>query len=363
MKLIIAEKPTLARNIAEAIGDMKKENGYFRNDEYYVTWAFGHLFTLCDIEEYNPAPEGSTGWTMTNLPCFPQKYRFTLRKADNGQPDAGVKKQFETIKNLCLSSKVDTIINAGDSDREGEIIVRIIIDRALAPEEKAQKSLKRLWLVDQTAETIRKQLAAPLDEVNYDNLAYEGYARMFIDWMYGVNLTRYATLKSGSLLRVGRVIVPIVKAIYDRDLAIENFVKEPYFAVVSSVGETELTSKNKFSKDEKSKAEELSALYNQIGAYVASAKRKKDTLNPGKLYSLTKLQNALSKKYKMSMNDSLSTLQRLYEKGYVTYPRTNSEYLATAEANNVKKIIAKVSEKGYKVQFKNSKSIFDDSKI
>ena len=105
MKLIIAEKPTLARNIAEAIGDMKKENGYFRNEQYFVTWAFGHLFTLCDIEEYNPAPEGSSGWTMANLPCFPQKYRFTLRKGDNGQVDSGVKRQFEVIKSLCTTIK------------------------------------------------------------------------------------------------------------------------------------------------------------------------------------------------------------------------------------------------------------------
>jgi len=363
MKLIIAEKPTLARNIAEAIGDMKKENGYFRNEQYFVTWAFGHLFTLCDIEEYNPAPEGSSGWTMANLPCFPQKYRFTLRKDDNGQVDSGVKRQFEVIKSLCTNDKVDTIINAGDSDREGEIIVRIIIDRAMNAEEKSEKSLKRLWLVDQTAETIRKQLADPHDEANYDNLAFEGYARMFIDWMYGVNLTRYATLKSGTLLRVGRVIVPIVKAIYDRDMAIESFVKEPYYAVISSVGETELTSKNKFAKDEIYKAQELCDLYNKTGAYVVSVKRKKDTVNPGKLYSLTKLQNALSKKYKMSMNDSLATLQRLYEKGYVTYPRTNSEYLATAEADNIRRLIDKVAEKGYKIKFKNSKAIFDDSKI
>ncbi|MBO5273995.1 MAG: DNA topoisomerase, partial [Clostridia bacterium] len=190
MKLIIAEKPSLARNISAAISDtMKKGQGYFEGGGYIVTWGFGHLFSLCSIETYNPAPEGAKGWTMANLPCFPRKYQFELRMGDNGKPDAGINRQFEIIKALCRRPDVDTIINAGDSDREGEIIVRIIIDHALTPEEKQQKQLKRLWMPDQTAETIRAALVSPPDEKEYDLLAYEGYARTFIDWLYGVNLT------------------------------------------------------------------------------------------------------------------------------------------------------------------------------
>ncbi len=372
MQLIIAEKPSLARNIVEAInglgkGTMRKCAGFYDGCGYIVTYAFGHLFSLSDIEYYteneNYEPGKKVSWKMDNLPCFPRKYNFSLRPDDSGKPDSGVEKQFETIKALCNRPDVDTIINAGDADREGEIIVRLCISKALAE----NKSLKRLWLPDQTPETIRSALQSMKNSSEYDLLAYEGYARTFIDWLYGTNLTRYATLKSGAFLRVGRVIVPIVKAIYDRDTAIKNFVPEPYFALVSKEKtngeEIELVSKNKFDKNELKKAEETCAKYNGMSAVVTSVKKKKTTLAPGKLYSLTKLQNVLSRKYKMPMNESLEIAQRLYERGFLTYPRTNSEYLATAEKDKMKAIIGNVAKVGYKVKFKDGKSIFDDSKI
>lgn len=363
MKVIIAEKPSLGRNIAEAIGNMKKGTGCMIGDEYIVTWAFGHLFTLCDVEQYTGA-EPKSRWTMDSLPCFPDKYMFELKRSDkDGSIDAGVEKQFNIIRSLCLREDVDTIINAGDSDREGEIIVRIIIDNALTPDEKKQKHIMRLWLPDQTPETIKSALLSDEEDVNYDGLAYEGYARMFTDWLYGVNLTRYASLKTGTLLRVGRVIVPIVKAIYDRDKAIEKFVPEKYYGIQSDLNGVELVSKRKFPFDRLDEAQKMCDRYNSLGGKVLSVSRKKDKLNPGKLYSLTKLQNALSKKYKMSMTDSLAILQKLYEEGYVTYPRTNSEYLATAEKEKIGNIIGKVAEAGYPVVFKDGKSIFDDSKI
>ena len=222
----------------------------------------------------------------------------------------------------------------------------------------------RLWLPDQTAETVRAALAALRDEAEYDRLAAEGYARTYMDWLYGVNLTRFATLKTGTLLRVGRVIVPIVKAIYDRDLAIENFVPETYFAVVSPIGDgAELTAKKKFTAAEKEKAQDYAKKLNEAQSVVKRRTAKKDNLNPGKLYSLSKLQNALGKKYKMPMDESLKVVQALYEKGYVTYPRTNSEYLATAEKDKVKGVLSALSQMGYPVEMKEKKTIFDDSKI
>lgn len=361
MILIIAEKPSLARNIVAGIGKMDKKDGYFINDGYIVSWAFGHLFSLADIESYTGEPLGK--WKLDKLPCFPSEYRFELRRAEGGGADRGVEKQFNILKALCQRPDVDTIVNAGDADREGEIIVRLCIDNA----EAGDKAKKRLWLPDQTPETVRRALSEMQSEDNYDNLANEGYARTFIDWLYGVNLTRYATIMTGRLLRVGRVIVPIVRAIYERDMEIRNFKPEIYYSLLSSEvtdGEKiELLSKQKFSKDEKNKAEELASRYNECGAVVTHATSKRDTIHPGKLYSLSTLQNTLGKKYKMSMEESLKIVQKLYEAGYLTYPRTNSEYLATAEKDKMRAIISNVSKLGYPVKFRDSKYIFDDSKI
>ena len=363
MVLIIAEKPSLGRNIAAGLGSFQRRDGYLENDKCIITWAFGHLFSLADIEAYNPRPEGEKHWTMKNLPCFPKDFKFELRLGDDKKLDDGVVKQFNIIKALCNREDVDLIVNAGDADREGEIIVRTCVNKAL----EAQKAQKRLWLPDQTPETVKAAFESMKDEAEYDNLANEGYARTYIDWLYGVNLTRLATLRTGTLLRVGRVIVPIVKAIYDRDMAIKNFVPEKYYSI-SSKEETngeivELQSKLRFNKDEYNKAMDACRRYNESEAIVTSVKRKKDSISPSKLFSLSKLQNVLGKKYKISMTDSLAIVQKLYEEGYLTYPRTNSEYLATAEKDKVKKILENCAKLGYPVKFKDKKTIFDDSKI
>ena len=363
MKLIIAEKPSLARNIIAGLGEkMDKKDGYFIGENYIVSWAFGHLFSLADIETYTGSE--SARWTLDNLPCFPKEFKFELRRADNKKGvDSGVKKQFNILSTLCNREDVDTIINAGDADREGEIIVRLCVMNAL----KCDKRQMRLWLPDQTPETVAKAITEMKDEGEYDNLAGEGFARTYIDWLYGVNLTRYATIKTGKLLRVGRVIAPIVRAIYDRDMEIRNFSPEKYY-VISSSEEThgekiDLTSKLKFTKDELSKAEEQSKLYNEAGAVVTDVTSKKENIYPGKLFSLSTLQNVLGEKYKMSMTDSLRIIQKLYEEGYLTYPRTNSEYLATAEKDKMRQIIGNIAKLGYPVRLKDSKAIFDDSKI
>lgn len=373
MILIIAEKPGLARNIVSAAGKMTKHDGYYEGGGYIVTWVFGHLFSLADIEAYDGGCEeprdaaDGRKWTLKNLPCFPDPFKFELRRGEDKKADAGVIKQFETVKKCCLREDVRTVVNAGDADREGEIIVRICIEKALGSLSCPDREFKRLWLPDQTPETILKALSEMKSESEYDGLAAEGYARMYIDWLYGVNLTRYATLKTGVLLRVGRVIVPVVRAVYERDTAIKNFVPEIYYAVISSAltnGEViVLQSKQKFSNRELASAQALCDRYNKTDAVVLSVKRKRDTIAPGKLFSLSKLQNVLGKKYKMSMADSLAVVQKLYEEGYVTYPRTDSEYLAEAEQEKVKRILENIAKIGYPVEFKNSKSIFDDSKI
>ncbi len=361
MKVIIAEKPSLARNIASAIGEFKRRDGYLEGKDYLITWAFGHLFSLYDIEEYTN--DSNTKWRRDNIPCFPSEFKFGLKKEKNKQVDEGVEKQFKIIMDLVNRDDVDEIINAGDADREGEIIVRLCILNSL----NKDKRVTRLWLPDQTEETVREGLSSLKEDKEYDNLANEGFARTYIDWLYGVNLTRYATLKSGVLLRVGRVIVPIVKAIYDRDLSIRNFVSEIYYGIASNSevnGEVvELSSKLKFDKDQIEEANQKCLEYNQVKAKVTGKSVKKDILNPGKLYSLSNLQNVLGKKYKMPMDKSLAIVQKLYEEGYVTYPRTNSEYLATKEKDKIKNIINNIKKIGYDISFKDKKTIFDDSKI
>ncbi len=358
MTVIIAEKPSLARNIAAGIdGSFSRKNGYLEGKDYIITWAFGHLFSLFDVEDYTGAQKG-VKWTLEGLPCFPDSFRFKLREGD-----AGVANQFATISALVNRDDVDSIVNAGDADREGEIIIRLCIDNAL----KTKKPVYRLWLPDQTPETVAAALSDMKSGENYDSLAAEGFARTYVDWLYGINLTRYATLKTGVLLRVGRVIVPIVKAIYDRDMAIRNFVPDIYYTIASDEQtnghKIELVSKKKFEKTKLGDAQKTCDEYNAQTATVTSVKRKNDVLKPGKLYSLSKLQNVLGKKHKMSMEKSLATVQKLYEAGYLTYPRTNSEYLATAEKDKIKKILQNVSALGYPVKFRDDKTIFDDSKI
>ena len=138
MILVIAEKPSLCRAIASAIGNMKRTNGYYQDDKYIITNVYGHLFTLADIEDYEDSPEYR--WKMDNLPCFPQKFKFNLKKDQMNKVDDGIKKQYDLIKELCNREDVDTIVNAGDADREGEIIIRLIVENAL----EKTKSFKRL---------------------------------------------------------------------------------------------------------------------------------------------------------------------------------------------------------------------------
>ena len=365
MYLIVAEKPSLARNIASAVGNSVRRNGYLECPGYLVTWAFGHLFSLVDIEDYQGGmPEsGKARWKLDNLPCIPTEFRFELRRGDDRKVDPGIRQQFDVITSLVNRPDVEAIVNAGDADREGEIIVRTCVRFAL----RGEKPMKRLWLPDQTPETVRAALASLEDDGAYDDLANEGYARTYIDWLYGTNLTRYATLKTGKFLRVGRVIVPIVRAVYDRDMEIRNFVPKKYFSVRSAAktgGEVvELISKNRFEADQADEARAYCEQLNAETAVVTDKSSKTDRMFPGKLFSLSTLQNLLGKKYKMSMNDSLATVQKLYEEGYLTYPRTNSEYLSTNERDKVRQILAGVSKLGYPVAFRQSKAIFDDSKI
>ena len=359
--LIIAEKPSLAKNIANAIGNTKKQDGYFENDKYIVSFAFGHLFELFSISDYT----GENGWNMNILPYYPEKFSFNLRK----DKDGGIKKQFNILKKLISRNDVDSIIHCGDADREGEVIIRLPLIFA-----KNTKPVYRLWLPEQTTDTIRHELKHMKKDSEYDPLYNAGMCRMQMDWLYGINLTTYVTLKvgiRGKVWNVGRVITPIIKAIYDRDLARTNFVSEKYYKIESRTEidgiELLLTSNKKYSSEEFKLAEAKAKELNDSQAEVLEVEQKKKVKSPAKLFSLSKLQGVAGKKFKLSPKETLSIVQDLYEKGYVTYPRTNSEYLAEAEREKVTKIITSMEEKGVitsgELEPKEGKRIYNDSKI
>lgn len=355
-KLVIAEKPSLGRNITNAIEEpMAKKDGYYEGSSYIVTYAFGHLFGLADMNVYLGKEKGR--WEMADLPFCPEKFSFTLK------PDDGIKKQFETIEKLINRPDVEAVIHCGDSDREGEVIVRLIIQNAM----KTKKPVLRLWLPEQTEEGIRNGLDNCFPDEDKDDLYREGLARTYIDWLYGINLTRYLSIKAGNMLRVGRVLVPIVKAIYDRETEIESFTPEKYLTAESPCRINDipfcLTSKKTFSCTESKEAQKLCRWYNEEIARVIKTEKGQSEKHPGKLFSLSKLQGLLSKRYKIAPKDSLEAIQKLYEKGLVTYPRTNTEYLAEGEKQRVKKLIRKYQAEGYSVEMKETKRIFDDTKI
>lgn len=355
--LIIAEKPSLAKNIVAAIDPRPKwvadkgKSGWFENDAYIVSSAFGHLLELKDAEDYDPVLKS---WTSSSLPIIPEKFEYKIQK------DAGVRAQYSMLKKLMKREDVSSVVNAGDSDREGEIIIRNIITEA-----ECKKPVYRLWMPDQTPRTISAELAAMKSDADYDSLAAEGYARTFIDWLYGINLTRMATVKSGKLLRVGRVTSPIVTAICERERAIAAFVPEKYFVVVHDADGIKLTSKKKLGSREE--CGELCKKYNTLKTVVSDKKSERKNLPRPRLFSLSDLQGEAGKAFKFQPKKVLDILQKLYEAGYVSYPRTNSQYMAVAEKQKARDIIDAL-HKAYpgpfdKVRFRDSKYIFDDSKI
>ena len=350
-KLIIAEKPSLARNIASALDIRVNKEGYMENEKYIVSWAFGHLFKLRDVDGYVGEKRK---WSEVRLPFFPEKFEFDLKN------DSGIKKQYKVLKNLINSKEVDEIVNAGDADREGQIIVDIIINAI-----KTDKKIKRLWLPEQTEETIRKAINNLEDNFKYRNLHNEGLARAYMDWLMGINLTRYISLKANTLFPVGRVLIPVIKYIYDRDLTIKNFIPEKYFTIESETmcngTLLKLICDKKYNLLELEKAKSYSYELNKNKGIVKDITEKEIILNPPKLFSLSKLQSKLSKENKISFAKSLEIIQKLYEKGFITYPRTNTEYLAEEEKDKVKELIKLYSD--YRLKFKDSKKIFDSSKI
>ena len=355
--LIIAEKPSLMRTIMHALGTTGEKfsscdsNEYFESQHYYATAQFGHLLELKMPEEY-PGRENLGGWKVENLPFYPKKYEYNIRK------DA--RKRFNTIKKLTGSPSVDMIIHCGDPDREGQILVDLVLRECGNTKPVIRPQLKAL-----TDEAIVEAIRMARPNSEYKLVYLEGMTRMCFDWDYGINLSQYATVKTNArpALNVGRVIGAIVTEIYNRDKAIESFVPERYFKVISDIeGGFKLTSKERFTADEQTKAEDWARRLQAGDSIVSDIQEKRVTKSAPKLFSQTSLQGAMSKRYGYKPEKTLELAQSLYEKGLTSYPRTNTEYIAEAEKPLIRQIIDKINRDGF-LEFKDSKSIFDDSKI
>ena len=355
--LVIAEKPSLMRTIMHALATKGehfagRDNGEYNESEHYIATAqFGHLLELKMPEQY-PGRENLGSWKVENLPFFPKKYEYNIRN------DA--KKRFNTIRRLVNSPGIDSIYHCGDPDREGQILVDLVLRECGNRKPVMRPQLKAL-----TDEAILEAFRTARPNSEYKLVFNEGMTRMCFDWDYGINLSQYATVKTSArpALNIGRVIGAIVTEIYNRDRSISEFVPEEYFKVVSDVENGfKLTSKERFDKTEKNRAEDYADRLQAGRSVVSDVQRKKVTKRAPKLFSQTSLQAAMSKRFGYKPEKTLELAQSLYEKGLTSYPRTNTEYIAEAEKSAVRDVINRINRDGY-LEFKDSKAIFDDSKI
>ena len=317
MKVCIAEKPSVARDIARILGANKSCVGYMEGNGYQVTWTFGHL---CELKEPNDYSENWKHWSLAALPMIPPRFGIKLIE------DEGIKKQFAVIEKLYHAA--DEIINCGDAGQEGELIQRWVMQKA-----GVKCPVKRLWISSMTDEAIREGFASLKEQDVYQPLYLAGLSRAIGDWLLGMNATRLYTLKygnnnygKGQVLSIGRVQTPTLALIVQRQKEINNFKPEPYWVLATVYRDTQFTAtKGKFtSKEEGEKA--FSTIEGKPFT-ITNVTKKKGTEQPKQLYDLTSLQVDCNRKYGYSAEMTLNTIQSLYEKKLTTYPRVDTQYL------------------------------------
>ncbi len=318
MKVCIAEKPSVAKDIARILGANSAHNGYMEGNGYQVTWTFGHL---CELKEPHDYTLNWKYWSLGSLPMIPP--RFGIKLID----DEGIKRQFDIIKELFQAA--DEIINCGDAGQEGELIQRWVMQKA-----GVRCPVRRLWISSMTDEAIREGFANLRDEAQYKPLYLAGLSRAIGDWLLGINATRLYTLKygrnsygKGQVLSIGRVQTPTLALIVQRQKEIDNFKPEPYWVLATIYRDTQFTAtKGKFtSKEEGEKA--FSTIEGKPFT-ITSVTKKKGSEQPKQLYDLTSLQVDCNRKYGYSAEMTLNTIQSLYERKFTTYPRVDTQYLS-----------------------------------
>ncbi len=315
MIVCIAEKPSVARDIARVIGATQSKQGYMEGNGYQVTWTFGHLCELKMPEDYT---EQWKAWALGSLPMVPP--RFGIRLKD----DEGVRRQFAVIERLM--SQADSIVNCGDAGQEGELIQRWVMQKA-----KATCPVQRLWISSMTDEAIREGFAHLKEQKDYDSLYMAGLSRAVGDWLLGINATRLYSIKygrPGNVLSVGRVQTPTLAMIVQRQKEIDNFVPQPYWVLSTIYRDTKFVS-TKGEYKSREEGEQAFALIKDRPFTVTSVEKKKGKEAPPQLYDLTSLQVDCNKKFGMSAEATLNTIQSLYERKLTTYPRVDTQYLST----------------------------------
>ncbi|MFZ3575271.1 DNA topoisomerase 3 [Tenacibaculum finnmarkense] len=355
MKVCIAEKPSVAKEIANILGANTKRDGYFEGNGYAVTYTFGHLCTLLEPKDYKPHWKS---WDLNNLPMLPEHFNTKVTG------DQGIQKQFKIVKSLF--DKADLVINCGDAGTEGELIQRWVINQA-----GYKGEVQRLWISSLTEEAIREGFKNLKPSKEYDNLYYAGFSRAIGDWLLGLNATRLYTVKFGGykqILSVGRVQTPTLAMLVNRFKEIQNFKPQPYWELQTLYRETLFSyEEGRFLKKEAGQIFADKVKENDFE--ITSVTKKKGKEYAPKLFDLTGLQVYCNTKFGFSADETLKMVQKLYEMKVVTYPRVDTTFLPNDVYPKIAGILSKLTNfsaltkplLGQKI--KKSKKVFDDKKV
>ena len=347
VKLVIAEKPSVAKSYAEALGCNKKNDGYFEGNGYIVSWCYGHLVGLADPEVYD---EKYKKWDINELPIMPTEWRYVIKKDTSTQ--------YKVLKNLLNSSDVSEVICGTDAGREGELIFRHVYTMA-----KCNKPIKRLWVSSMEINSLKKSFNEVESGEKYYNLYQSALLRERLDWLVGYNFTRLVTLCSGNntLLSVGRVQTPTLAMICERDDVIANFKKEKSYVVHIKKDTMDAVSEHLSSENE---ADTILSFCMSNDIVVDDVKKEKKKTDRPKMFDLTSLQREANKIYGFTADKTLKLAQSLYEKGYTTYPRTDSTYLTEDMKDSSRAVFnAVIKHLDADYDYFDNDKLFDNSKI
>ncbi|WP_026714869.1 type IA DNA topoisomerase [Flavobacterium daejeonense] len=355
MKVCIAEKPSVAREIAAVLGANTKRDGYYEGNGYIVTYTFGHLCTLKEPNDYRPYWKS---WDLNNLPMLPEKFETKVVQ------NSGIQKQFNIVKSLF--DKAELVINCGDAGQEGELIQRWVMNEA-----NYKGQVKRLWISSLTTEAIKEGFENLKPSTNYDNLYYAGFSRAIGDWLLGMNATRLYTVKHGGykqVLSIGRVQTPTLAMVVERFKEIENFVPQPYWELQTLYRDTLFSYEEGrfFNKEE---GESLANKVKESDFEIISVEKKKGNEFAPKLFDLTGLQVYCNTKFGFSAEETLKMAQSLYEQKVITYPRVDTTFLPNDIYPKVPGILQKLNnyatltEAVLAKKIKKSTKVFNDKKV